>query len=406
MGIMDHYVDIEATNQKGSKWEQYGQRATDIINRLNKDLTIAGTQGLIGAAANVISNAKNMVTPEMNKHAEKMASFGVGIKKAAQNAAEMDLEIASKLKVQALGTNAAGATTVPKTARRARTGSYTDTVDHNTFIQTMKEQYGFTEEQAEMLDEAYRKFDEKFCPDTSKKLNDAKIEKFFAYLAALNEDYAVDYKFKLTGNLKEDFMHFFFDHPFNAFFVTPSNKEAVRFFNSLGMDGEALKKAINEQHVNCTDAGKRDFVHECAMFAIMAEKAGTKPIANEYDDVDALIGYKGDIYSGKMNIDDIKSDISAYNLYYRMKNSKNGRIWDTMTEYNAGVENGSINESQEFLARFGNGDPEKGMEELKKEINRETKGTNKLKSDNPESIEKSKHDFLTYVSEESGVDWE
>ena len=99
MGIMDHYVDIGATNQKGSKWEQYGQRATDIINKLNRDLTMAGTEGIIGAAANVINNANEQVTPGMNKHAEKMASFGTGIKKAAQNAANMDSEVSRSFNI-------------------------------------------------------------------------------------------------------------------------------------------------------------------------------------------------------------------------------------------------------------------------------------------------------------------
>ena len=146
-------------------------------------------------------------------------------------------------------------------------------------------------------------------------------------------------------------------------------------------------------------------IHECAIFAIMSEKHGTKEVAGFVDDVDALIGYKGDIYSGKMGIDDKKSDVQAYNIYYRMRESKEGDIWAAMSEYNEGIYEGKINGSCEFLAHFGNGDPEKGMEELKKELDRETAGTKMLKGD-PKKITKRKEEFLSYISDESGVAWE
>ena len=75
--------------------------------------------------------------------------------------------------------------------------------------------------------------------------------------------------------------------------------------------------------------------------SLSARKLG----AGVVDDINAAIGYKGDVYSGSMGVDDIKSDVDAYNLYYRMKGCKDGDIWGTMTEYNIGVGDGSINGS-------------------------------------------------------------
>lgn len=296
------------------------------------------------------------------------------------------------------------------------------------YLETMQKEFGFNEEQATLLYEAYERFEKKYPTKTGKEWNDLKIKKFYSNLAALHPGYSSE------------------DKTFKSLMVTPSPSQAVAFFNSLGVDGEKLKKVINEQHSSCADNGKRDFVHECAIFAIMSEHGGTKELGEEAskvfektgareklekygvmekfksivkkefgkdidievdgadEDVDALIGYKGDIYSGSMGEDDRKSDIAAYNIYYRMRNSKNGDVWESMMLYNEGVSEKSINGSREFLAHFGDGDPELGMEVLKKDIDKDTYGSNILKGD-PEDIQKEKENFLKHVSNESGVDW-
>lgn len=263
------------------------------------------------------------------------------------------------------------------------------------------------------------------------KVNAIKIAFTLKNNSALNEGYAG--KAKFTGNIKKDLEAY--KDPFTALMVNPTNHEAVEFFNELGVDGKELTDVVNEQHRNCSQQGneKRDFVHECAIFAIMSEHTGAKGLGEDgtelaeklntdknipfikrkfgisgvSEDVDALIGYKGDVYSGSMGMDDKKSDVAAYNIYYRMRKSNNGDIWESMMVYNEGVSEGSINGSEEFLAHFGNGDPVQGMEELKKELNRETNGTRLLSKDaTSQEIEKAKKEFLDYVSDESGVKWE
>lgn len=310
------------------------------------------------------------------------------------------------------------------------------------YLETMQKEFGFTEEQAILLYEAYEKFEKKYPSPNGKEWNDLKIKLFFSNLAALNEGYACKRKF--TGHITKDLKAY--KDPFTALMVMPTNHAAIEFFNELGVDGKALMDAVNEQHSKCPKSGKRDFVHECAIFAIMSEhkgakglgedaselfeKTGTRETLEKYgvmeklkkfikeksgkdidievdsadEDVDALIGYKGDIYSGSMGEDDRKSDIAAYNIYYRMRNSKNGDIWEKMMLYNEGVSEGSINGSREFLAHFGDGDPELGMEVLKEYIDNDTYGSNILKGD-PEDIQQVKEEFLKHVSKESGVNW-
>jgi len=267
-----------------------------------------------------------------------------------------------------------------------------------------------------LLYAAYVKFEKTYPVKTSKEWNDKKIKRFYSNLAALHEEYAAKYEvdFKnqksgdITQDIKENFKYNIIGNikrnlkPFNMTGVTPNHQEAIAFFNALGVDGNELKEAIERQHSSCLDNRKRDFVHECAIFAIMAEKHGTKEVAGFVDDVDALIGYKGDVYSGKMGIDDKKSDVQAYNIYYRMRASKDGDIWAAMSEYNEGVCEGKINGSREFLAHFGNGDPQKGMVELKKELDRKTIGTELLKGD-PDDVQRTKKEFLDYISKESGI---
>ena len=88
-----------------------------------------------------------------------------------------------------------------------------------------------------------------------------------------------------------------------------------------------------------------------------------------------------------------------------MRNSKNGDVWEAMNIYNEGVAEGSINGSNEFLAHFGDRDPELGMKVIKEDLDTETKGTAKLNGD-VEMIAQRKEEFLNYLSNESGISCE
>ena len=341
------------------KLEDFDREASALIDRIDLEGYADNLQRKIKHTAGVL-DSMTVYQPDVAKNSIGLVAFGTA--GAAMNS---PLDVFKKLLA-------------------AQKKSDPVVITDPKYLETMKKEFGFTEEQATLLYEAYVKFEKKYPIKASKEWNDKKIKYFYSNLAALNPGYSSEDKlFKLMA-------------------VTPSTRQAVAFFNSLGVDGATLKEAVNDQHSTCEKNQKRDFVHECAIFAIMSEKHGTKEVAGFVDDVDALIGYKGDVYSGKMGIDDKKSDVQAYNIYYRMRESKDGDIWAAMSEYNEGVCEGKINGSREFLAHFGNGDPQKGMVELKKELDRETTGTKMLKGD-PDDVQRTKKEFLDYISKESGI---
>ena len=62
----------------------------------------------------------------------------------------------------------------------------------------------------------------------------------------------------------------------------PSRKEAIRFFNDLGVDGDSLKEMVNKQHNSaCKKDNNRDFAHECAMYSVMANESLVKSIGKK-----------------------------------------------------------------------------------------------------------------------------
>lgn len=301
-----------------------------------------------------------------------------------------------------------------------------------TIIQSLIDQYGFTDEQAKLIYHAYKQYEKNCIVNKQSKTNKQKMNEFFSNLAALYEGYGTNFDFyldfevktsksseiienpsKVIEDAKENYDHNVKDNvnkikgnftAFNMLGTNPSTEEAIKFFNKLGVKGKALQEAINGQHFSCKDNEKRDFVHECAIIAVMSDTYNVKKWGLGIEDINAAIGYKGDVYSGSMDIDDKMSDVEAYNLYYRMKNCEDGNIWDVMTEYNIGVEKGSINGSKEFLEHFGKGDADKGLEKLKEELSEENLLTNILsKGVEDEDIENTKNDFLDYISKESGV---
>lgn len=222
----------------------------------------------------------------------------------------------------------------------------TDAKDNND--SPMGIQFGFSTEEEEMLGTAYKRYS--LLADYLGWDNRKKIYIFFGCLAALNPEYSADrIHFKLLAG-------------------SPSTESAILFFNMFGMDGEAMKEMLNNQHSLAPNLDIRDFAHECATITVTASRTPFKLLASRFENVDAMAGYKGDIYSTQMDYDDIKSDIASVNLYNRMINCKNGDIWGAFLDYNEGVSNGTINESLEFLNNYGDGDPVKGFVNLIKEM--------------------------------------
>lgn len=221
------------------------------------------------------------------------------------------------------------------------------------FGKSLVDIYGFNDEEASLITQA---FDNYFNNSENDLSNEEKIHMFYRNFAALHTEYSSSSK--LFGNMCD----------------TTSTENAKTFFDELGIDSDALQAAIEQQHAVCSNNGTRDMAHEAVIYATMSNSSWLKKTADYDDSIDALIGYKGDVYSARMGDDDKKADIAAVNLYQRMKNS-DGDIMGAINEYNKDVNEGLINESMEFLENYGNGDTEKGMKNLIKEMDDESAGT-------------------------------
>ena len=65
--------------------------------------------------------------------------------------------------------------------------------------------------------------------------------------------------------------------------------------------------------------------------------------------------------------DDMNSDLDAINLYNLFIESNNNFL-DIMTKYNSQVINNDINRAEEFLRYFGDGNINKGLEYIEKDL--------------------------------------
>ena len=237
----------------------------------------------------------------------------------------------------------------------------TEELSDEEFIKMMEDTYGFSSEEAKMIKQAYDNFQNS---DENKDLSrQEKMDKFFSNMAALLPEYSGDdMKFKLAGS-------------------NPSEAEAIKFFENLGINvkGEnGLQQAIVNQHKNCSEMQKRDFAHEVAMYSVFANDSAVKIGGSLVEDIDYLVGFKGDIYSGSMGQDDIRSDIAAVNIYNRMLTSNSDNILNTMARYNIAESRGEINSSKEFLLKFG-GTVQDGYKNLQKEVDAEGIGSYYIK---------------------------
>ncbi len=318
-------------------------------------------------------------------HIEEISDKAAGLDSIHSYAVEIDKQTISLV---ALGTSVK-ATVTKKSTPYADKNNSTNVGKHqnSAWLIAMKEQYGFTEKELKLIADAYAKFDIWIKKTEYNELvsytNKEKIQMFFGYLSALNPGYSSS------------------DPTFNKVNAT-STQNAVYNLKEMGVEAEALQKALLRQHSICAAQKKRDFVHECAMYSLMPSSAlNTASKLIKKDDLSDLIGFKGDVYSASMNEDDMKSDIAAVNIYNRMVDCQDGNIFNAMTDYCAEEKTGKINAADEFLKNYGDGDPDKGMEVIKRKLDNKTKGAKSLQGNkSDQDVEKTKKQFLDYLEKE------
>lgn len=89
---------------------------------------------------------------------------------------------------------------------------------------------------------------------------------------------------------------------------------------------------------------------------------------------DEYYAWKGDVESGRMDKDDIKADINAFVIANIYSENRRFNSEDAINYINA-VNDGTLNPTDEFLKIYGDGDIEKGYNEVIKQLNDTTSGT-------------------------------
>ncbi len=89
---------------------------------------------------------------------------------------------------------------------------------------------------------------------------------------------------------------------------------------------------------------------------------------------DEYFSWKGDVDSGRMGIDDIKADINAFVISSMYIENDHFNIEDAQ-QYILDVENGTLNPVDQFLKIYGDGDIQKGYDEVISQLNDTTSGT-------------------------------
>lgn len=186
----------------------------------------------------------------------------------------------------------------------------------------------------------------------------------------------------------------------------PSTKEAINYFKEIGLRTQEISDLfalINKQHSDNNNfetmlgnqikkdekiilgedflysknfdydykkgtMQDKDFAHELVQYAIFSSNTlFVKKIGHIIGDYNNLISYKGDVFSTRMEKDDMNSDLDAINIYNLFIDSNNSFL-DIMTKYNNQIINNDINRAEEFLKYFGNGNVDKGLEYVEKDL--------------------------------------
>lgn len=218
-------------------------------------------------------------------------------------------------------------------------------------IYSLIKAYGFTEKESELILKAYRLLLKESNKDAMSKRE--KIHHIFSYLAALCVNYSGEARrWQIVADV-------------------PSTETAQNHLIELGMGKYELFllfEAINNQHTTISKTTNKDFSHELIQFAIFSNNSYLRELFEVViGDLNALGSYKGDVFSGRMEIDDMNSDVDANNVYHRFFSS-NKDFLEIIAEYNDGTSGGKINRINEFLKLFGDGDVEKGYEHIENQL--------------------------------------
>ena len=186
---------------------------------------------------------------------------------------------------------------------------------------------------------------------------------------------------------------------------TVSVEEAIKKLKEMGYSEKEIqdfREGLRKNHSNEDGVGKNDFVHTMGSLAVILNTDELSNIAMKFGtsgystasfgqfllgnpgfirtgflaslfqgdlNKNAAATYRGDIASGKLDVKDVRADIDALNIYYRVKNNPNASMTDIINQYSRDLQKG-MNRAEELAKHFGNGDYEKGKENFYKEVHK------------------------------------
>lgn len=186
---------------------------------------------------------------------------------------------------------------------------------------------------------------------------------------------------------------------------TVSLEEAIKKLKQMGYSDEEIKvfqSRLRDNHIGEDKINENDFVHAMGSLSVMLYpniftdlmmRFGTSSnsikslehirdinvgfislefIASLFKgelDKNAAATYRGDIASGSLGVQDVRADIDALNIYYRLKNNPKLSMSQVVEQYAKDLQNGG-NRAEEIARHLGNGDLEKGKKKFYEEIHK------------------------------------
>ncbi|HCW52245.1 MAG TPA: hypothetical protein DG753_00570 [Clostridium sp.] len=297
---------------------------------------------------------------------ERMTSFKDTFEKYIEKIKSFDNEFASGFSFSSLNVTlrAVGNLTGCNFEYAAQIGKLNKMTKKYTFYKIMRDCYGFSNDDAQLILTAY----DAAMSNTSYLTNEET-------LAMMNSQLG---KYELTDTDRiRDFLtnlcslSVYNNFQWNLVASSPSADEAKKYFKGIGLNDDEITRLTNiieHQHTPDTP-GKKDFAHEMVEIAAYLNEYGSLGRlvidAGSFGQTDQMASMKGDIWSGSMSDSDMISNIDSMNLFNRALKNKDTDFLDLFVDYNKSVLDGKINRAEEYCANYGGGDVEKGKQRIK-----------------------------------------
>lgn len=301
-------------------------------------------------------------------------------------------------------------------------------------IKTLMKQYGYTKEEAELINKAINSLDDASLLMTKNPYK--RIEHIYGTLSALCISYnstrwqlttgqkatrgaILDLKFAGMSEQEILDLQVLINLQHGNF-----SKEKL-YSNGIDVSKSSFADETHANIINRMNGDTNDFAHSVVQLAAFAHGDNmyknnnldprrwvidlfNSPTDSQFDSTMTRyeISFKGDIDSGRYSEEDFKSDIDAINIYNRMlkKSDVNLGAWKS---YYDDVDNNSKARAIEFFKNMGEGDVDIGIINTSKVVEAETYGSIYIKEGNETDIDKAKSTFMQWImSVYQGVEYD